>query len=303
MADESNSVFGFELLNKLVENQLQKKEDIIILFVHWYFVKNGFKCIGTGDSKTFEPSEQGSESLPDEWNQRPNYALRYVKEGKLYILLGTKSDADLLLNLLRVEDHSVSNVQFPIGTTVSEIKGPLTTLMPDYQNVLNVIRKDLVEPVYTDTARETSTQTPQPNVNTEREIPRQVPGPDFDPLRVGQPHRPAPNIPTRNPEADPFDYGRSDLDPFNIRRPGVDPLAPGGGMIFNPFQQNQRNRFRPGEPGGLGVPGRLPPGAVPPGARFDPFGPPDIERRQPPPNPYNPDNDHMPPPGYDDMFM
>lgn len=40
---------------------------------------------------------------------------------------------------------------------------------------------------------------------------------------------------------------------------------------------------------------------MPPGSRFDPFGPPDN-------NPLNfrqgvPDADHMPPPGYDDMFM
>ena len=40
---------------------------------------------------------------------------------------------------------------------------------------------------------------------------------------------------------------------------------------------------------------------MPPGARFDPFGPPDILR--PRPLPGQPDNDHLPPPGYDDMFM
>lgn len=42
-------------------------------------------------------------------------------------------------------------------------------------------------------------------------------------------------------------------------------------------------------------------GAVPPGARFDMFGPPDlnpIPRRL-----HNPDNDELPPPGYNDMFM
>ena len=42
-------------------------------------------------------------------------------------------------------------------------------------------------------------------------------------------------------------------------------------------------------------------GAIPPGARFDPFGPPDTDM----PNPRGrvPDADHLPPPGYDDMFM
>jgi len=48
----------------------------------------------------FSESEKGSELLPTEWNLRPNYALRYVKDGKLHVLLGVKSDMDLLLNLM-----------------------------------------------------------------------------------------------------------------------------------------------------------------------------------------------------------
>jgi len=48
----------------------------------------------------FDTSEKGSELLPTEWNSHPNYALRYVRDGKLHILLGVKSDMDLLLNLM-----------------------------------------------------------------------------------------------------------------------------------------------------------------------------------------------------------
>lgn len=48
----------------------------------------------------FNESEKGSELLPTEWNLRPNYALRYVRDGKLHVLLGVKSDMDLLLNLM-----------------------------------------------------------------------------------------------------------------------------------------------------------------------------------------------------------
>lgn len=50
MADDLNNTFGFELLNKLYDTQVTKKEDILILFVHWYCIKNGFRCIGLGDS-------------------------------------------------------------------------------------------------------------------------------------------------------------------------------------------------------------------------------------------------------------
>lgn len=50
MATVSDDYFAFELLNRLVDNQLCKKEDVIILFGHWFLIKNGFRCIGLGDS-------------------------------------------------------------------------------------------------------------------------------------------------------------------------------------------------------------------------------------------------------------
>lgn len=52
MASDLGNIFGFELLYKSVENQLNKKEDVLIALVHWYFVKTGFRCLGTGDSVT-----------------------------------------------------------------------------------------------------------------------------------------------------------------------------------------------------------------------------------------------------------
>ncbi|KTG02074.1 hypothetical protein cypCar_00008620 [Cyprinus carpio] len=83
----------------------------------------------------------------------------------------------------------------------------------------------------------------------------------------------------------PFAAGGADLDPFGGRG--------SGGMIVDPLRAGfPRSGFDPSS----GIPGVLPPGAVPPGARFDPFGP--VGRHRP-----GPDPDHMPPPGYDDMFM
>ena len=70
---------------------------------------------------------------------------------------------------------------------------------------------------------------------------------------------------TRGQPSPPFGVGRGDLDPLAGGR--------GGGMFMDP------SRF-PGvvpDPD-AGLPGRLPPGAVPPGARFDPFGPPGPDR-------------------------
>lgn len=55
MADV-NSVFGFELFQKLYHDDIHKKEDVIILFVHWYLTKSGFRCIGDdiGDKVSFD---------------------------------------------------------------------------------------------------------------------------------------------------------------------------------------------------------------------------------------------------------
>lgn len=280
MGDDLSNTFGFELLNKLYDTQVTKKEDILVLFVHWYFIKNGFRCIGLGDSKTRESGEKGSELLPEGWNQQPNYTLRYVFKEKLYILLGTKSDSDFLFNLLRVEGNEASSIQFLVETTVNSLHGSLDILMPTYQTALNTIENDLLAPIYRNRS-ENSTQTSQQSTNEER---RDVEFP-FGRNRV--PWIPS-SAPSWEPDGSLRNIGARDLDPLGEGN--------GGGMLYDPL------RIPPRRPsGGLGVPGRLPPGAVPPGARFDPFGPPDILRPRLPPR--GPDSDHLPPPGYDDMFM
>uniref|UniRef100_A0A4X2JW15 Proteasome inhibitor PI31 subunit n=1 Tax=Vombatus ursinus TaxID=29139 RepID=A0A4X2JW15_VOMUR len=78
--------------------------------------------------------------------------------------------------------------------------------------------------------------------------------------------------------------------PHTSRQP---PWGQRGGMILDPLRSGfPRALIDPSS----GLPNRLPPGAVPPGARFDPFGPIGT-------SPSGPSPDHLPPPGYDDMFM
>lgn len=79
----------------------------------------------------------------------------------------------------------------------------------------------------------------------------------------------------------------------NVGRGDLDPLGRfTGGMIFDPdFRQIPSNIHQP--------PLRSPFIHRPPsGARFDPVNPLDPNRLI-----RGPDNDHLPPPGYDDMFM
>lgn len=274
MADV-NFTFGFELLQSLYDSQISKKEDVLILFVHWYLIKNSFRCIGLGDSKAYNETGKGSELLPEGWSKEFHYALRYIKDKKLYILHGIKSDEDLLLNLLRTQDQGVSNIQFQINQTVTGLHGPIESLMPTYQNVIQVIQTDLLNQIIPENTANTSTRT----LTEAKE-----PSPKLTPIWQKHPTRVLPG----------------DLSPGNIGDRDLYPLARGGGgMIFDPFgpSRSSVNPLRPG----IGIPGRLPPGAVPPHARFDPFGPPEMD----PPRlrPHNPDNDHLPPPGYDDMFM
>ncbi|XP_012344747.1 proteasome inhibitor PI31 subunit isoform X2 [Apis florea] len=271
---DTNNIFGFELFQEIYNKQITKKEDLLILFIHWYLIKQGFRCIGIGDSKVFEPSEKGSQLLPEGWNMQPSYTLRYVNNGKLFIFHGIKSDEDLL----KIHDQKVSTIQFPINQTINDLHGTLEFIIPSYQNIINIIQTDIIDTLIPSNTTENSTQTIY-----------NAPGDDSlraDPLRV----LPQSSLASSQwrPAADPTNIGAADLNP----------LGRGGGMIFDPFS-SQRNPIDPYRPA-LGVPGRLPSGAVPPFARFDPFGPPDLDRARPR---RDPDNDHLPPPGYNDMFM
>lgn len=43
-------LFGWDLIYRSVENEVLKKEDLLVAFTHWFIIKNGFLCIGNGDS-------------------------------------------------------------------------------------------------------------------------------------------------------------------------------------------------------------------------------------------------------------
>jgi hypothetical protein len=61
-------LFGWELIYRLVERDITKKEDVLIALTHWCCIKFGFKCIGLGDSVshwlefTTEPRDSGRQS-------------------------------------------------------------------------------------------------------------------------------------------------------------------------------------------------------------------------------------------------
>ncbi|KAL0268103.1 UNVERIFIED_CONTAM: hypothetical protein PYX00_010174 [Menopon gallinae] len=236
-------LFGWELIYRSVENDLLKKEDLLVAFTHWFLIKSGFSCIGNGNSKNLTGSEVKSEVLSSGWNSQDDYNIRYVQDDRLYLLRASVTGEDIIFNFLRADDLCISSCIFKVDETVKGIKGNISTTIPNYTNVLGTLRRELLEPVFTKTTTTAmGTQTAEQTVNPR---PDRVTPEVTDPLRV-QPRRPPIPDPLLDPLRDPLSVGRSDLDPF----------ARGGGMIFDPFGP-RTDRRGPTTPGPL-YPGDLP---------------------------------------------
>ncbi|XP_030750523.1 proteasome inhibitor PI31 subunit-like [Sitophilus oryzae] len=272
----ASGLFGWELLYGSVQNDVKTNQDIIICLTHLVLVSNGFKCIGLGESKNIDGSEAKSETLPKGWNQ--DYAIRYVYQGRLYNLKGTSLDDGIIINLVRVDERTVGSIQLNTRQVVAK-SGSLDEMIPDNNNIVNQIKKELIDAVIVSKKTQDNSSQTQSNPTRTRDEDRESPDylRDFPiPYRYGS----QPAVP----------YGRSDLDPFGVAPlPRIAIPPAGGGMLFNPP--------RPSLPGNFGIA----PGSLPPGARFDPFRPP--QGLPNPRGPHRPDNDEFPPPGYDDMFM
>lgn len=105
----ASALFGWDLLFSSVKGVIKDNQDILVCLSHLVLVSNGFKCIGLGESKTLDGSESKSEALPPTWNE--NYAIRYVYQGRLYNFKATPMGDAVMLNLLRVDEKTVSLLQ------------------------------------------------------------------------------------------------------------------------------------------------------------------------------------------------
>ncbi|NXC32754.1 PSMF1 inhibitor, partial [Campylorhamphus procurvoides] len=250
-------------------------QDALVCGVHWELVRHGYRCLGTGDQPG--PDERKSELLPAGWEANKEvYTLRYKS---------TDDARELLLKAIMVEDSMILNVMDRGSQKVTDV----TLAVADY---INSEHLDDFHKVYKNT-EDLRTRiasgiiaplgAPPEKAKKEPESKKDLQQ-DDDPLRI-PPRQPAgPRAPSWPSPVNPFAVGGADLDPLGGRS---------GGMIVDPLRSGFR---QPGIDPSSGIPGRLPPGAVPPGARFDPFSPLGAGRS-------GPDPDHLPPPGYDDMFM
>ncbi|XP_027002075.1 proteasome inhibitor PI31 subunit [Tachysurus fulvidraco] len=268
---------GLEVLYTCAASSITSPQDAVVCFIHWEIVKSGYKCLGSGD----EPlnGEKKSELLPASWNTNKElYTLRYrSNDDKSNLLLkAITADSSLIFNLMDSASDKVTDLTINVSDYVNEAN--LQSFESVYKNT-----GDLAKRLNSSLLPTVKDQGSVMKERRERCTDTQ-PKPEHDPLRIPTRHPPAAYPPNWRDPLNPFAAGRADLDPFSGTTEGmiVDPLRAGF----------PRSGFDPSS----GIPGVLPPGAVPPGARFDPFGPVGRYRA-------GPDPDHLPRPGYDDMFM
>ncbi|KAM9296974.1 proteasome inhibitor PI31 subunit [Gastrophryne carolinensis] len=258
---------GLELLYEVASPEIKRPQDALVCFIHWELISSGFRCLGTGEQASPQERE-GSEKLPDGWaSNKELYTLRYQSGQSKALLKVLLVQGTILVNLMESQTEKVADLTLNMEDFIDATN--LQSFHSVYKNP-----KELHQQIQSKLL--SSLLRPK---ETRRTPERAEHPPEHDPLRV----------PTRNPPRHPptwedpsghFPYGAADLDPLG---------RSSGGMIFDPLHSG-RTRPRPDPLGGL------PLGAVPPGARFDPIGPPGAHRP-------GPDPDHLPPPGYDDMFM
>uniref|UniRef100_A0A1A7WX67 Proteasome inhibitor PI31 subunit n=1 Tax=Iconisemion striatum TaxID=60296 RepID=A0A1A7WX67_9TELE len=274
---------GLEVLYTCVAGSVSCPQDAVVCFVHWEMIKNGYRCIGSGDDP--RSSDRKSELLPADWNSSKElYSLRYKANGTdtQMLLKAISVDSALIFNLMNCSTQQVSDLTLNISDHVNADQlHTFDSVFKDVESLSQMVTAQLLPPQKKETEQKTerkSRRDEEEEAQRRREGSNPLRMPGRHPHQGTQPHWP-------NPLDPPFAVGGADLDPFGTRG--------GGGMIVDPLRSGYpRSGFDPSS----GIPDILPPGAVPPGARFDPFGP--IGRHRP-----GPDPDHMPPPGYDDMFM
>lgn len=134
------ALFGWDLLYSSVQNDIKDNQDILICLTHLVLVSNGFKCIGLGESKTLEGSENKSEALPPKWNE--NYSIRYIHQGRLYIFKATPMSDAVMMNLIRVDEKSVSLLQLntkSVAGRIGEIYNVITHIHCFYKHVITAL--------------------------------------------------------------------------------------------------------------------------------------------------------------------
>ncbi|XP_054029676.1 proteasome inhibitor PI31 subunit [Dryobates pubescens] len=269
---------GLELLHAWARPGLARPQDALVCALHWELIRHGYRCLGAGDQPG--PDERKSELLPAGWSANKEvYTLRYksLDDAHELLLKAITVEDSMILNAMDLSSQKVADVTLTVADYINpEHLDDFHKLYRNTEELRTRISSGIIAPL----------GAPSEKARKEAE----AEGKDPDLLRDAAP----PRLPARQPAGPRAPAWPSPLSPFAVGGEDLDPLGGrGGGMIVDPLRSGFPG---PGTEPSSGIPGRLPPGAVPPGARFDPFGPLGAGRSRP-------DPDHLPPPGYDDMFM
>ncbi|CAI2180278.1 15298_t:CDS:2 [Funneliformis geosporum] len=292
------------------------------------------------ERKITRDSEGNIIKLPKEWNEQgPNsYAFRYKhpQSSLTFLIKCMRLSNKFIIHGMGIEDNKTTTLEiitddytspsfFPYTSEKYHVDPMIhgyisTSRVKDLINLykINIVQKlipGLNKPGYEETgttSATTSTPRQQEPYNDPLRIPTRQP-PRFQPPNFDEPY--GGDEPLRS-SFNPFNVGQDDLDPLGVNPiygpprfggGGFQPLGGGvgGGMYAGPDHPIFGQRV---PPGGRGGPQPIPRGSVPPGARFDPivpFGPGSSRPGRPRGDPFSgePDNDELPPPGYNDMFM
>lgn len=243
----SDFFYGWDLLYKTVEEDIAKKADVLMVLAHFLLTKHcKFRCVGIGDVKSPSDNETGSELLPDKWNEvNGKYALRYVHNNVIYLMLAHMVEDALIVNLIDWNTKNVSNLCITPDTLVNDLRGNINKTIPTASAVVERIRKELCDPVFTNNSREAATMQQQQPQHPQQI--NQTTSQTRDPLLADQPRRSPttayiPHNFEQPARSQSFpDVGRGDLDPLN---------AGGPGNLF-PFPRTP-NPQRPNVPGQSG---------------------------------------------------
>jgi len=267
----SDSSF-LEYLFETHKSQLSRPSDYLALLCHAMLLDKKVKL------------KNGKAVLPENWNHGDIIRLLYTTEDGVDINVSVVETAgDAFVSVTESKNDHLGHLEVPIDDFVNMSQN--LSLEESYPQ-LNELKKRFDENVWA------IIFPPAKKVASKLSNPEST----HNPLQPNPFRRSIPLIDNRFPgSANPFDYGRRDLDPFGI---GNDPLRQGpgiggGGMLFDPRQQNINDRSPyPGAPLGAG----------PPGARIDPILPfptrPGRGTGGPPPDP-----DMPTPPGWEDMYL
>lgn len=137
------STASWEFFYELIKDDINCKADIIIAISHWFLMdRTNLRCLGLGEEKALRANEgsNGVVSLPNNWNKDSfDYSLRYVLDGKVYVLHGVPVDeSKVTLSFATSEEEPV--VLDVALNHVHQLRGSLPTLVPNWKVVFSILR-------------------------------------------------------------------------------------------------------------------------------------------------------------------